>query len=199
VNPDIVMIGDSITHMWGGLPKERKHVRGADSWNALFGNRGLNIGFGWDRTQNVIWRIDHGELDGITPKHVVITIGTNNLAGTGNHQAGTPEEIVAGIRTIILRVKNKLPETNIVLMAVLPRGEKPDDPNRKKINKINAGLPALAKELNAQFIDLGPKLLDANGILSRKMAGDFLHPTAAGYQIWADTLRPIVSEAVIQE
>ena len=81
VDPEIVLIGDSITHMWGGLPAEPGRARGAKSWDALFGERALNLGFGWDRTQNVLWRIDHGELDGLNPKLVVIHIGTNNLAG----------------------------------------------------------------------------------------------------------------------
>jgi cephalosporin-C deacetylase-like acetyl esterase len=83
VTPEIVMIGDSITHLWGGEPAEPKGNRGAESWASLFGDRAvLNLGFGWDRTQNVLWRIQHGELDGLRPKFAVIHIGTNNLAGT---------------------------------------------------------------------------------------------------------------------
>ena len=77
--------------MWGGLPAQPGRANGAESWDALFGNRALNLGFGWERTQNVLWRIDHGELDGLNPKLAVIHIGTNNLATTKNYKAGTPE------------------------------------------------------------------------------------------------------------
>lgn len=192
VDPEIVLIGDSITHMWGGLPAEPGRANGAQSWDELFGNRALNLGFGWDRTQNVLWRIDHGELDGLRPKLAVIHIGTNNLAGTKNHRAGTPEEIAAGIRAVGLRVKAKIPGAKIVLMAVFPRGEKPEHPMRQPIAEINAKLPAIAEELGAELLDISSGLLDENAAYPKQMAGDSLHPTARGYQVWADALRPFV-------
>ena len=107
VDPEVVLIGDSITHMWGGIPTKPGRARGAESWNRLFGNRALNLGFGWDRTQNVLWRIDHGELDGLDPKQVIIHIGTNNLAGTKNHVAGSPAEIAEGIKAVCERVQGQ--------------------------------------------------------------------------------------------
>ena len=178
--------------MWGGLPAEPGRANGAQSWDELFGNRALNLGFGWDRTQNVLWRIDHGELDGLRPKLAVIHIGTNNLAGTKNHRAGTPEEIAAGIRAVGLRVKAKIPGAKIVLMAVFPRGEKPEHPMRQPIAEINAKLPAIAEELGAELLDISSGLLDENAAYPKQMAGDSLHPTARGYQVWADALRPFV-------
>jgi dienelactone hydrolase/lysophospholipase L1-like esterase len=189
VNPEVVLIGDSITHMWGGRLTEPKRVNGADAWNELFGDRALNLGFGWDRTQNVLWRIDHGELDGLAPKTVIVHIGTNNLAGTKNHVAGTPEQIAEGIKAICQRVQTKVPKAKVLLMAVFPRGEKPTDPNRAKIAKINEQLPAIAKELNIQLIDITAKLLNDDGTMSREIAGDFLHPSEKGYKIWADAVR----------
>ncbi|MFT7644161.1 MAG: lysophospholipase L1-like esterase, partial [Pirellulaceae bacterium] len=193
VNPDVVLIGDSITHMWAGRP-ESGRGKGAESWQKQFGDRALNLGFGWDRTQNVIWRIDHGELDGLTPKNVVVHIGTNNLAGTKNHVAGTPKQIAEGIKVVCERVQMKLPKAKILLMAVFPRGENPAHPMRSKIAEINEQLPAIAKELDVQLIDISSKLLNADGTMSREIAGDFLHPSAIGYQIWADALRPHLAE-----
>jgi dienelactone hydrolase/lysophospholipase L1-like esterase len=194
VDPEVVLIGDSITHMWGGLPEEPGRANGAGSWNALFGDKALNLGFGWDRTQNVLWRIDHGELDGLKPKLVVIHIGTNNLAGTKNYEAGTPVQIAEGIRAIGVRVRDTLPEAKIVLMAVFPRGENPDHPMRKPIAEINALLPEIAKGFGAEFVDIGAKLLDDAGVYPKVMAGDFLHPSAQGYEVWAEALRPFVGE-----
>lgn len=196
VDPEVVLIGDSITHMWGGLPAEPKRANGADSWKALFGDKALNLGFGWDRTQNVLWRIDHGEIDGIRPSLVVIHIGTNNLAKTQNYGGGRAEEIAAGIRAVGQRVRVKLPEAKIVLMAVFPRGEAPDDPMRKPIAEINALLPEIARELGAEFVDISAGLLDAKGVYPKDMARDSLHPTAKGYQVWADALLPYVTEGL---
>lgn len=190
VDPDIVLIGDSITHMWGGLPAEPDHSNGGKTWLKSFDHRALNLGFGWDRTQNVLWRIDHGELDGLTPKLVVIHIGTNNLAGTKNHQAGTPAEIAAGIRAITKRVRTRFPDTKIVLMSVFPRGATPGHPMRQPTNGINALLPAIAKQLDATFLDISNDLLSADGTYPKSNAQDALHPTAQGYQIWANALKP---------
>ncbi len=190
IDPDIVLIGDSITHMWGGRPLEPDRADGADSWAELFGNRALNLGFGWDRTQNVLWRIDHGELDGLDPKTVVIHIGTNNLATTKNHAAGTPEQIAEGIEAVCQRVRAKLPKAKILLMAVFPRGEKPDHPMRVKIAHINARLRKIVENLDVTLVDLGPGLLDGDGRLSKATAPDFLHLSGRGYQIWADALKP---------
>ena len=196
IDPEIVLIGDSITHMWGGLPAEPGREVGKKSWDAVFGERALNLGFGWDRTQNVLWRIDHGELDGLRPKLVVIHIGTNNLATTANYRAGTPQAIAEGIRAIGRRVKASLvPQPKIVLMAVFPRGEKPDGPMRQSIAEINARLPAIAQELGADYLDISPLLLDADGVYPKELAGDFLHPSARGYEIWAEALQPFVESA----
>ena len=193
INPDIVLIGDSITHMWGGLPAEPGRDRGADSWRELFGDRALNLGFGWDRTQNVLWRLAHGELDGTKPKLIVIHIGTNNTAGTKNHRAGTPEEIAGGIREVVKQAKAKAPGAKIVLMKIFPRGQKPTHPARAKIAAINALLPAIAKEQKVDLLDITDQLLDENGEFPKALANDFLHPSAAGYRIWANALKPFVN------
>ena len=190
VNPEVVLIGDSITHMWGGRPFEEKFHRGQDSWDATFGKRSLNLGFGWDRTQNVLWRIDHGELDGLNPHTVIIHIGTNNLAGTPRHQVSTPAEVAAAIRGICQRVQSRLPKAKVILMAVFPRGEKPDFPQRAAIAQINKLLKPIAEELGVALLDITPQLLEKDQSISRDTMGDFLHPTARGYAIWAEALKP---------
>jgi lysophospholipase L1-like esterase len=150
----------------------------------------LNLGFGWDRTQNVLKRIELGELDGIKPKAVVIHIGTNNLAGTKNARANTPAEIAEAIGVIVDRVRGKCPAAKIILMAVFPRGEKPGDSARAKIAEINIGIAKLAEKPNLVLLDITSKLTNPDGTISKDVMGDFLHPTGKGYAIWAEALKP---------
>lgn len=193
--PELVFIGDSITHLWGGQPNNAATSRGQDSMDQLAAGRAvLNLGFGWDRTQNVLWRIGHGELDGLSPHHIVINIGTNNLAGTGNARENTPAEIAEGIEAVVLQAKAKCPAAKIVLMAVFPRGGKAADPIRAKVAAINALLPAIAKSANATFLDLGPQFLDADGNIPKDLMPDSLHPAAKGYAIWANALKPLLAD-----
>ena len=190
IKPDIVLIGDSITHLWGGEPAEAKGNKGAQAWQSLFGERKvLNMGFGWDRTQNVLWRIGHGELDGLAPKLIVIHIGTNNLGQTQNARANTPAEIAEGIQAVALQAKAKCPGAKLVLMAVMPRGEKPDNAPQLALDAVNALLPEVAKTTGATLIDLKAQLRGADGILSKEMMPDLLHSGEKGYAIWAEALR----------
>ena len=192
INPEIILIGDSITHFWAGEPKSN-HVNGPKAWDSVFGKRRvLNLGFGWDRTQNVLWRFDHGELDGLQPKLVVIHIGTNNTSQTQNARQNTPAEIAGGVQTICSRVRGTFPKAKIVLMAIFPREEKPDHPRRKLIAETNALLAKLPTSPDFAFLDIGPKVLTPEGVLTRDLMPDFCHPSERGYQIWADALRPFV-------
>jgi len=192
INPEIILIGDSITHFWVGEPKA-KRVSGAKAWDSVFGKlRVLNLGFGWDRTQNVLWRFDHGELDGLQPKLVVIHIGTNNTSQTKNARQNTPAEIAEGVRSICSRVREKCPKAKIVLMAIFPREEKPDHPRRKLIAETNALLAKIPNSPDFAFVDIGPKVLTPAGVLTKDLMPDFCHPSEKGYQIWADALRPFV-------
>ena len=201
INPEIVLIGNSITHFWGGEPKLKyadgkpRIPNGPKAWDSLFGNyRVLNLGFGWDRTQNVLWRLDHGEFDGLHPRTVIINIGTNNTSQTQNARMNTAPEIVEGIHAVCLRVRSKVPGSKIILMAVLPREESPAHPRRILINEINKQLEIFAKEQKITFVNIESKMLTPDGILQREIAGDFCHPTEKGYQIWADGIRSLISE-----
>jgi lysophospholipase L1-like esterase len=192
--PEIVMIGDSITHFWSGLPQGPAQ-NGPQAWQRLFGERRvLNLGFGWDRTQNVLWRLDHGEFDGLHPRWVVINIGTNNFSTTSHAQANTPAQVAEGIRAICMRVRSKSPESRIIVMGVLPRGAKADDPYRIKIAELNKILAELGQVPRITFLDIGEKFLQPGGELPRNLMNDFCHPTEAGYAIWADALTPLLAE-----
>ena len=194
LDPEIVLIGDSITHFWDGEPAGPVK-NGPKAWEDVFGKRKvLNLGFGWDRTQNVLWRLDNGEFDGLKPKYVVLNIGTNNFSGTRNARANTPDEVAEGIKAICDRIRAKSPETRIVLMGVFPRGASPKDGFRPKIAALNERLAALAKEKGLTFLDLGAKMLEPDGTLPRDIMKDSVHPTEKGYAIWAAALKDVLKE-----
>ena len=199
IDPEIVLIGNSITHFWGGEPAlqyadgKPRVPNGPKSWDSLFAkHQVLNLGFGWDRTQNVLWRLDHGELDGLHPRLVVIDIGTNNTSQTNNARMNTAAEIVEGIRAVCLRVRSKIPSAKIVLMSVFPREQLPGHPRRLLINEINKLLESFATGNQITLVNIGPKLLFADGVYLPGMTSDFCHPTDKGYQVWANAIRPFV-------
>lgn len=187
---DVVMIGDSITHFWGGEPKANQS-NGPDAWADTFkGLRVLNLGFGWDRTQNVLWRLNHGEFQGLTPKSIVLNIGTNNLVGDPTARENTPAEVAVGIQAVIEALHRRSPSSKIFVMAVFPRGfEKGNDLDRR-ITQLNQILKtAIAGQPQVTLLDIGNKLRQLDGSISNKILFDGTHPTNAGYQIWGNSLR----------
>jgi lysophospholipase L1-like esterase len=189
LRPRVVLIGDSITHFWGGRPVA--HItNGLSAWDRVFGNMPvMNMGFGWDRTQNVLWRLRQGEFNGISPEWIVLLIGTNNLAATRNARANTPQEIVEAIAVICSELQLRSPASQIALMGVLPRGAKPGNPLRASIAEINRLLAErFGKVRGVVFLELGAKYLAADGSLPVSLFPDGTHPSDAGYQIWADAL-----------
>lgn len=187
--PDVVLFGDSITHFWAGEP--RAHIaNGPRAWAETFGaRRVLNLGFGWDRTQNVLWRLDHGEFDGLRPKLVVLNIGTNNFSATGSSRANTPDEVAAGIRAIRERLRRLSPSTHVLVMGVLPRGHAPTDFFRAPIAALNAILTReLAGDPGTTFLDIGRRYLDAQGRMAPALMPDGTHPSEDGYAIWGRAL-----------
>lgn len=194
LNPDVVFLGDSITHAWGGVPVTGARTTGEKVLKTVFAKfRVLNLGFGWDRTQNLLWRLDHGELDRLHPRVLVLCAGTNNTSGTENTRQGTPAEIAQGVREICGRIRSKIPQTKIILMAVLPREKEPTDPRRLQIYEINRYLTEFAKNAKLTFVDLYPQMLNPDGTLPQILADDFCHPTEKGYQVWADAILPLVA------
>ena len=189
MQPRVVLIGDSITHFWGGLPNSIR-VNGATSWQDIFGGMPvLNMGFGWDRTQNVLWRFRQGEFSGMYPQWVVLAIGTNNLTGTARARANTPEEVVDGIIAICHEISQRSPQSHIVLMAIFPRGAKPDDPLRAPILRTNQLLAQrFGRDSSLTYLDIGQQFLSPDGSLPAAMMPDGTHPSDAGYHIWAQAL-----------
>ena len=189
LKPSVVMIGDSITHFWAGPPAAAR-IGGAAAWRHAFGDALiLNLGFGWDRTQNVLWRLRQGEFDGMAPGWVVINIGTNNLTGSGNARANTPAETVAGIEAIVRAVQVRSPASRIVLMAIFPRGRSIESAYRGPILATNRLLARrFGRALGVTYLDIGASFLTKEGTLPAALMPDETHPSDAGYAIWADAL-----------
>ena len=199
INPEILLIGDSITHFWGGQPQLKytdgslRQPNGPVSWDKLFGPyRVLNLGFGWDRTQNVLWRLDHGEIAGLHPRIVIINIGTNNTSQTDHAHMNTAPEIVDGILAVYARIRTEIPGAKIILMAIFPRDKDPDSPRRALINEVNKELALLMKQMQVTYLNIAPGMLNADGTFQPGMMLDFTHPTDQGYQVWANAIQPYI-------
>lgn len=181
----LVFIGDSITQMFGGEPHDRSQP-GKEVWEKFYANRNAaNLGFGYDYLENTLWRLRHGELDGAKAKVVVMHIGTNNAG------KNSPEDIAAGVRALLDEIQQRQPQAHVVLMAIFPRGPKPDA-MRAKLDATNKLLAQFAAPGRVTFLDIGAKFLSPDGTIVREIMGDFLHPTAKGYEIWAGELEPVL-------
>jgi beta-glucosidase len=179
---DLLFIGDSITQGWEGA--------GKDVWAKHYGPRkAVNLGIGGDRTQHVLWRLENGNIAGIKPKLAVLMIGTNNSNGEDN----TAEDIGAGIQAIVKKLRKDLPETKVLILAVFPRGEKPN-PQREKNAKASEIASQLADNEMVYYLDIGPKFLEADGTLSREIMPDLLHLNPKSYGIWAESIEPTVAK-----
>ena len=175
--PRNVIIANSIIHFWGGEPKDAI-VRGADSWNRYLAPLDTrNLAFGWDRIENALWRVYHGALDGYKAEHVVLMIGTNNLA------INTNEEIVAGLKQLVEAVQLRQPGTGILLSGIFPRRDM-----EKRVAGINAAIQKLALAKKATYINPGRVFLKSSGKIDENLFSDGLHPNAAGYSKLAPVL-----------
>ena len=187
-NIDVLFLGDSITDFW--------RSRGSNVWNEYYAPlHAANFGISGDRTQHILWRMDHGELDGIKPKVLILMIGTNN---TGKERDGktlrnTEPEVVEGVTAVVHEIRAKLPDTKLLLLAIFPRGDK-TNAMRSELKAINLKIAPLADGKMVKFLDLGPDFLDADGNLSKDIMPDLLHPNAKGYQIWAKSMQPTLTE-----
>jgi lysophospholipase L1-like esterase len=187
VKPDILLLGDSITHFWAGEPSDAR-ARGPVSYQKYFGAyKVTNIGYGWDRTENVLWRLRHGEVDGIRPRVVMVMIGTNNI------NINTTEEIAAGVTAICDELNLRLPQSKILLLAIFPRGAKPDA-SRDKIAAVNLELAKLHGTHNITYMDIGKVFLENDGSIAPAIMNDYLHPTEAGYERWGEAIAPTLKK-----
>jgi lysophospholipase L1-like esterase len=149
----------------------------------------LNLGFGWDRTQNVLWRLRQGELEGLAPQWIVLNIGTNNFVGTVNARANTAEETAEAIALICDELKRRLPMSRILLMKIFPRGAQPSNPIRKSIETTNRLLEQrFERDPIVKVLDVSRRFLAEDGSIPAELMPDQVHPSDRGYQLWADAL-----------
>ncbi|HEY7091481.1 MAG TPA: acetylxylan esterase [Tepidisphaeraceae bacterium] len=188
---DIYFAGDSITRRWGC--SDAQYAPFLENWKAnFFGWNAADFGWGGDTTQNILWRLQHGELDGVNPKVIVILAGTNNV-GTRPGDDEKVADIARGIEAIVSTCRSKAPGATIVLTAIFPRNDNPAV--MPTINRINERIAQLADGKTVRFLNINDKLADSEGKLFEGMMNpDKLHPTVKTYQIWADGLRPIFTE-----
>lgn len=186
IKPDVVFFGDSIIHYWGGEPKAPL-TRGAQSWSKCFAGISVeNLGFGWDRTENVLWRIEHGELDDIEPTVIIIKVGTNNIG------INSPEDIAAGIEAVCHAAHEKQPGAKILLLGVLPRLD--DQSGLIKTGQLNRLLAArfIGKDF-VTFCDFQAHFRNRDGTPNASLFADGVHINAKGYDILAALIRPEVT------
>ena len=186
---DVLFLGDSITDFWRN--------RGKAVWDKTFAPmHAANFGISADRTQHVLWRMDHGELDGIKPKVVVLMIGTNNcgLERDNKTPRNSTPEVIEGVTAVVKELREKLPQSKILLLAIFPRAASPDDPIRAQIKEVNAAISRLDDGKFVRYLDIGPKFLQPDGTLTKEIMPDLLHPSERGYQIWADAIREPLAE-----
>lgn len=175
--PRNVIIANSIIHYWGGEPKD-PIARGVDSWNLNLAPKGLrNMAFGWDRIENALWRVYHGELDGYTAKNVVLMIGTNNLG------MNSDAEIIAGLKQLVGAVQLRQPGARILLSGIFPRRNM-----ENKVKELNTAILSLATEMRVTFINPGQIFLKEDGKIDESLFSDGLHPNATGYKKLAPVL-----------
>lgn len=178
----VVFLGDSITEAW----------RVAPAYQTSFGRFSpLDLGIAGDLTQNLLWRIEQGELDGLKPKAAVVMIGVNNLAG-----GFTAEQTAQGVRAVVGAVRTRLPDAFVLLIEVLPAHHDPSDPLRTRISDCNRMLEGLADGAHVAVRDFGPLMLESDGTIAKETMRDFLHPTPAGYERLSQAVAPLLEPVV---
>lgn len=177
--PRIIFLGNSITHFWGGEPKTSV-VNGIDSWNQYMEPTGVrNFGYGWDRIENVLWRVYHDELSGFEAAQVIILIGTNNISINSNL------EILEGLQFLIQAIKIRQPKAEILVLGIYPRRI-----DEEKITELNQGIVNVSGLMNIRYLDAGKVLLGTNGKIEEALFTDGLHPNAEGYRKLAEFMSP---------
>ena len=190
---DLYFEGDSITRRWGATD----YPQLLENWNKnFFGWNAADFGWGADRVENILWRLENGELDGVNPKVIVLLAGTNNVgsrlppSGAGS----VVEDITAGIQAVLRVMQSKAPDAIIILTAIFPRNDNMDV--MPEIDAINANLARLADGRKIRYLNINDRLAGPGGVLNEGMMNskDKLHPTVQGYQLWADALKPLLTE-----
>lgn len=175
--PKTLLIGNSITHYWGGVPAAQ-YKRGESSWKLYMDPAHThNLGFGWDRIENMLWRIYHGELEGFRAQKVILLAGTNNL------ESNTDQEILAGIEFLIQAIRIRQPQAQVKVCGILPRRNQ-----EKRIHRLNQGIRGIAHRQHISFGDPGRLLLNPQHTINENLFLDGLHPNAEGYRKIAEEI-----------
>ena len=183
---ELLMVGDSITNNFD------KKGPGEPVWKKYFTPlNALNLGFGGDRTNHVLWRLEHLPKIKPAPLAASLMIGTNNICWGSDK----PKQAAEGIQKITRKLNAMYPKMKILVLGVFPRREQLDHPHRKQIIELNSYLPDLLKDIpNVSFMDIGSEFLDEKGFLSREMMPDTTHPSEKAHEIWAQAITPKLRE-----
>ena len=179
---DLLMVGDSITHNFESV--------GEPVWKEHFEPRkAINLGFGGDRTNHVLWRLDHLPKLKKEPRAAVVMIGTNNICWGSDK----PAEAAMGVAAVAAKLHELYPSMQVLVLGVFPRRREASHPHRVEIVELNAALPALLKPIDkVTFLDIGEDFLDDKGHLSEEMMPDTTHPSELGHRIWAEAIGPVL-------
>jgi beta-glucosidase len=181
-NAQLIFVGDSITQGWEG--------NGKAVWEKYYAPyHALNLGIGSDHTQHVLWRLEHGNLDGLKPKVAVVLIGVNNIPEERN----SVSDVLSGVTAVVKTLRQELPDTKVLVLGIFPFREN-FNPQRGEALQINQALYCLADQHDIFFLDIGHLLIQPDGKISKEIMRDFLHPTAAGYRIWAEAMEPTLQK-----
>jgi lysophospholipase L1-like esterase len=190
---DVYFEGDSITRRWGATD----YPQLLENWKKnFFGWNAADFGWGADRIENILWRLENGELDGVNPKVIVLLAGTNNVGNRvpASGMDAAVDNVTKGMAAMVRVMQAKAPNAVIVLTAIFPRNDNMDV--MPEIDRINANLAKMADGRKVRYLNVNGQLADSSGKLHEGMmnASDKLHPTLNGYQVWADGLKPILTE-----
>jgi lysophospholipase L1-like esterase len=186
---DLLLVGDSITHNF-----ERPEFQ--PTWNQYFAPRNaLDLGYSGARTENILWNIANGELDGQSPKVVTLMIGTNNADETNFPTHHTGEQIYGGIRAIVKAIRKKLPHSKILLLRCFPFGADPDHNSRGIVlNRASELAKKLADNRHVFWCDVNHVFLNPDGTMNKVLMPDLLHPSPEGAQKWGEAMEPLLSK-----
>jgi beta-glucosidase len=177
---DLVFLGDSITDEWPRV--------GESSWLKLAAYRPANFGIGGDCTEHLLWRIEHGELDAISPKVVVVLVGSNNIFYFPDEQ---PEWTAAGIEKVVATIRKRAPGSKVLLFGIFPRDDR-DSRVRLTIAAVNERIQQLGNGADIRFVDIGAEFVDRDGNIVPDLMPDKVHPSAKGYDKWCEALESIL-------
>jgi beta-glucosidase len=177
---DLIYIGDSIVQYF--------ETKGVEVWNRYYAPRkGVNLGISGDRTEHVLWRLDHGNIDGIAPKLAVVMIGQNNA---GYNSA---PQIAEGVSSIVQKLRARLPETKILVLGIFQRRAK-TTPERGVLDQANKTISSLADGKSVFFMDINDVFVRPDGTIPENLMPDFEHPSEEGYRLWAEAIEAKVAE-----